>query len=47
MSPHYGALRDGNASTIPAGHLPPASEAPPFRVLPFGPPAPRRTPPKG
>ncbi|MEX2610521.1 MAG: mechanosensitive ion channel family protein [Gemmatimonadota bacterium] len=32
MSPHYGALRDGHQSTIPAGHLPPDYRAPAFRV---------------
>jgi len=32
MSPHYGALRDGNPTTIPAEHLPQTYEAPPFRV---------------
>jgi small-conductance mechanosensitive channel len=31
MSPHYGALRDGNQSTIPAGYLPPDYQAPSFR----------------
>jgi small-conductance mechanosensitive channel len=32
MSPHYGALRDGNASTIPADHLPKDYQAPSFQV---------------
>jgi small-conductance mechanosensitive channel len=32
MSPHYGALRDGNATTIPAAHLPADYRAPAFRV---------------
>jgi small-conductance mechanosensitive channel len=30
MSPHYGSLRDGNATTIPANYLPSNYEAPPF-----------------
>ena len=33
MSPHYGAMRDGNMSTIPAEHLPPNYEPPFFRLL--------------
>ncbi len=32
MSPHYGALRDGSASTIPEGYQPPGYEPPPFNV---------------
>jgi small-conductance mechanosensitive channel len=32
MSPHYGALRDGNATTIPAAHLGKDYRAPAFRV---------------
>ena len=32
LSPHYGALRDGNPSTIPADHLPKDYQAPPFQV---------------
>ncbi len=32
LSPHYKALRDGNAVTIPASYLPPEYEAPHFRV---------------
>jgi small-conductance mechanosensitive channel len=32
LSPHYGAIRDGNRSTIPAEHLPKDYQAPPFRV---------------
>jgi small-conductance mechanosensitive channel len=28
LSPHYGAMRDGNQSTIPAHHLPPDYRAP-------------------
>lgn len=32
MSPHYKALRDGNATTIPAEHLPKDYEAPAFQV---------------
>lgn len=32
MSPHYAQLRDGNATTIPAGHLPPDYTPPSFRV---------------
>jgi small-conductance mechanosensitive channel len=30
MSPHYGSLRDGNATTIPASYLPSNYEAPSF-----------------
>ncbi len=32
MSPHYGALRDGNQVAIPPAHLPPNYQAPGFRV---------------
>jgi hypothetical protein len=32
MSPHYGAHRDGNQSTIPAENLPTDYQAPWFRV---------------
>lgn len=32
MSPHYKALRDGNATTIPVDHLPKDYQAPPFRT---------------
>jgi len=32
MSPHYKALRDGNATTIPAEHLPDGYTAPVFRT---------------
>ncbi len=32
MSPHYGALRDGNSSTIPSDHLPKEYQAPSFQV---------------
>lgn len=32
MSPHYGALRDGSASTIPEAYQPPGYEPPPFNV---------------
>ena len=32
MSPHYGALRDGNNSTIPADQLPKDYQSPGFRV---------------
>ena len=31
MSPHYGSLRDGNATTIPAEYLPKDYAATPFR----------------
>ncbi len=42
MSPHYGALRDGNQVTIPGEHLPKTYEAPAFRFLGVGPaPAPK------
>ncbi len=36
MSPHYGAMRDGNQVTIPGEYLPPTYEAPSFRVGPLG-----------
>lgn len=39
MSPHYGALRDGNRTAIPDEYLPKRYEAPPFRVLPLGGPS--------
>jgi small-conductance mechanosensitive channel len=32
MSPHYGALRDGNQATIPADHLAKGYRAPTFRL---------------
>jgi small-conductance mechanosensitive channel len=32
LSPHYGALRDGNQSTIPADQLPKDYQAPPYNV---------------
>lgn len=32
MSPHYGALRDGNTTTIATDHLPPGYQAPGFRI---------------
>jgi len=32
LSPHYGAVRDGNSSTIPARHLPDDYKAPPFNI---------------
>jgi small-conductance mechanosensitive channel len=35
MSPHYGALRDGNQVTIPADHLPASYRAPGFRWYPL------------
>jgi len=38
MSPHYGALRDGNRTTIPAEHLPPVYHAPAFRLTQVGQP---------
>jgi small-conductance mechanosensitive channel len=34
MSPHYGALRDGNSSAIPEEYLPPKYSAPTWRVFP-------------
>jgi small-conductance mechanosensitive channel len=34
MSPHYGALRDGNSSAIPQEYLPPKYNAPTWRVFP-------------
>ncbi|HKJ01715.1 MAG TPA: mechanosensitive ion channel family protein [Longimicrobiales bacterium] len=36
LSPIYHAVRDGNLSTIPAPHTPPAAEAPAFRHRPVG-----------
>lgn len=36
MSPHYGAQRDGNQTTIPADYLPKTYQAPAFRVLNLG-----------
>jgi len=35
LSPHYGAMRDGNRSAIPDDYLPKGYEAPPFRVWPL------------
>ncbi len=32
MSPHYGALRDGNLSTIPSSYLGAKYRTPSFRV---------------
>ena len=32
MSPHYGALRDGNEVTIPADHRAPGYRSPPFKI---------------
>jgi small-conductance mechanosensitive channel len=32
LSPHYGALRDGNSSTIPSDYLPKDYQAPPFQI---------------
>jgi small-conductance mechanosensitive channel len=36
MSPHYNAVRDGNATAIPESYLPPKYEPPAFRVAPSG-----------
>jgi len=33
MSPHYGAMRDGNQTTIPPEHLPKEYKAPSFRLF--------------
>lgn len=41
MSPHYTQVRDGNRTTIPDQYLPKSYQAPAFRILPIGPPAPR------
>ncbi|AMA10408.1 mechanosensitive ion channel protein [Picosynechococcus sp. PCC 73109] len=38
LSPHYGAMRDGNRTTIPADYLPSDYEAPSFRLGDFFPP---------
>lgn len=35
MSPHYGAMRDGNQVTIPENYLPKSYQAPSFRIFPF------------
>lgn len=35
LSPHYGAMRDGNQTTIPADYLPPDYTPPGFRVTPL------------
>jgi len=32
LSPHYGALRDGNPSTIPSDYLPKDYQAPSFQI---------------
>lgn len=32
LSPHYGAMRDGNHTTIPADYLAPTYEAPPWHI---------------
>ncbi|MDH3495617.1 MAG: mechanosensitive ion channel family protein [Gemmatimonadota bacterium] len=36
MSPHYGAMRDGNQVTIPPSYLPKTYEAPAFRLFNLG-----------
>jgi len=36
MSPHYGAIRDGNRIAIPDDHLPGGYQPPAFRVAPAG-----------
>jgi len=36
MSPHYSAVRDGNAAAIPDEYLPKGYTPQPFRILPFG-----------
>jgi len=33
MSPHYGAMRDGNQTTIPSDYLPKEYQAPSFRLF--------------
>ncbi len=33
MSPHYGAMRDGNQTTIPQDYLPKEYQAPSFRLF--------------
>jgi small-conductance mechanosensitive channel len=42
MSPHYTQVRDGNRTTIPDEYLPKSYQAPAFRILPLGAPAPRQ-----
>ena len=44
MSPHYGALRDGNRTTIPDAHLPTSYQTPAFRVSVAGSPSIERPP---
>ncbi len=41
MSPHYGALRDGNQTTIPAHHLPASYHPPAWNMPPAWPPDPK------
>ena len=36
MSPHYGALRDGNDTTVPPDQRPPDYKPTGFRIFPFG-----------
>ncbi|MCM1981676.1 mechanosensitive ion channel family protein [Lyngbya confervoides] len=38
LSPHYRAMRDGNATTIPADYLPSPDEAPGFQISAMGDP---------
>lgn len=35
MSPHYGAMRDGNSIAIPVEYVPKEYQTPAFRVLPL------------
>ena len=35
MSPHFSAIRDGNAANIPEEHLPKDYNPPPFRISPL------------
>ncbi len=42
MSPHYGAMRDGNSIAIPANYVPTGYQAPSFRVLPMEEPLSRK-----
>ena len=43
MSPHYGALRDGNPAAVPSGYLPPKYKAPAWRIFPRDESSPERS----
>ncbi|MFQ4138563.1 mechanosensitive ion channel domain-containing protein [Nodosilinea sp. PGN35] len=46
MSPHYGAMRDGNQSTIPANYLPKNYRIPEWHIPSNWPPSPDQTSPR-